>query len=150
MRRVAHHKGIARTQLPSTILVAEQEQRWVRQTPVPPYRTPQPDSRRKPEQTRDGHCNDSDPILCFMVTWRTAEARIPRPNKSAGARHMTQRHGSICVTSPNARPGGTGCRLLAESSAPKPINFGRMSTSATFPSTRLASTSGTVHEKTIL
>lgn len=88
-------------------------------------------------------------ILRYTLTWRTLEAGASRPGKSVGARRVTRRHGIICVTMPNVRREALRNRLSPaslESSAPKPANFGRTSTAASFPSARIASTWGTVHE----
>uniref|UniRef100_A0A147BDR9 Putative secreted protein n=1 Tax=Ixodes ricinus TaxID=34613 RepID=A0A147BDR9_IXORI len=88
-------------------------------------------------------------ILRFMITWRTVEARALRPNKSAGARQVTRRHRSICVTTPNERPRGTGFRLLAKSCLLR-----NQPTSDKHPPQQhirplVVSTLGTVHKTTI-
>uniref|UniRef100_A0A6B0US28 Putative secreted protein n=1 Tax=Ixodes ricinus TaxID=34613 RepID=A0A6B0US28_IXORI len=41
--------------------------------------------------------------------WRL---RPTRPNRSVGTRHVTPLDVTVCVTAPNARAGGVGCRLL--------------------------------------
>lgn len=54
------------------------------------------------------------PTLRFTITWRTAEAKAPT-TESVEARRVTLRHETVRVTTPNARTGGTVCRLLAKS-----------------------------------